>query len=173
VQHDRIAIFAPASQEAAMQPGSLLPFIHDAARHVEHMLGCAGAGQLDCVRSTAARDLRALLARKPTPHSAARAAAELLCIADYLECTCGEAPREALNATRDDRAMPLENDARALDELCVPLTQDDVARALDHLKQMVERHGIDLVQSLALEMKCERLRGVMRRAGTVAHALHA
>lgn len=154
-----------------MQHGSVLPFIHDAARHVERIIGCAGPHQFDTVRTLAAQELRTLQLVRPTPHAAAVAAAELLYLAEHLDIDSGSLPFCCSDAGATPNADPLKEDARRLAELRVALTRDDLTEILDHLDEAVSRHGIDLVQSLALEMKCERLRNVMRRSATVEHGL--
>jgi hypothetical protein len=139
--------------------GSLLPFLHEASRHLERTLEDAPV-DLEHVRLAAARDL-AELARAEharAPH-AARVAAELLYLAEALERRSGCAPREATECAGDARA-----DAETLCALSHPLSQDDVALALAHLKALAESRGIDLVQALAVTLKCERVRGVMRHA---------
>lgn len=142
--------------------GSLLPFIHDASRHIERTLA-VDTPDLARVRLVAGRDLAALaVAPNPPPPSAARVAAELLYLAERLEIESGESPHEELPA--DAPAGAADDDVRALSALSHHLTQNDVTRALSHLKRIAAERGVDLVQALALAMKCERVRRVMREA---------
>ena len=160
-----------------MQQGSLLPFIRDAERHVQALLGKTGADLIAAARAIVSHDL-AMLAYgyrpKVTMHCAAITAAELLCLAAQLERSGGGPPQEArplghaLMPAAADRRQPssaqaLERDANALGALLKTLTQADVARALADFRQAATERGIDLVMSLALELKGERVRDVARR----------
>lgn len=140
--------------------GSLLPYLHEASRHLERTLEDVPVN-LELVRLAAARDLAALARAEHAraPH-AARVAAELLFLAEALERSSGCAPLESAECPGDT-----ETDARALCALSKPLSQADVGQALAHLKDLAEARGIDLVQALAVAIKCERLRGVMRKVG--------
>jgi hypothetical protein len=51
------------------------------------------------------------------------------------------------------------------------LTQEDIARTLADFRQAASERGIDLVISLALELKGERVRDVARRHRAVDSAL--
>lgn len=143
--------------------GALLPYLHEASRHLERTLEDAPV-DLERVRLAAARDLaelaRAEHARAPR---AARVAAELLYLAEALERRSGCAPQETAQCPGDAEA-----DARTLCAVSEPLRQEDVTHALAHLKALAEERGIDLVQALAVAIKCERLRGVMRTASRTA-----
>jgi len=147
-----------------MPQGSLLPFLHDAARYVETIIGKPCDDLIKTVRAMASYDF-AMLAYgyhpKLSMHSVAMTAAELLCIAEHIERDGGGPPHEpeALPPVCDVKA--LESDAGVLGTLIKKLTQDDVARALAHFQQAVQHHGIDLVMSLALEMKNARTQRVM------------
>lgn len=153
-----------------MQQGSLLPFIHDAARHVQSIVRLPCDELINTVRAMASYDF-AMLAYgyhpKLSMHSAAMTAAELLCIAEHLERSGGGPPLEpdALPPICDINA--LESDAGMLGSLINTLTQSEVALALTHFQQAARHYGIDLVVSLALEMKNERTRRTMIEAGTV------
>lgn len=157
-----------------MPQGSLLPFLHDAARHVESIIRTPCDDLIKTVRAMASYDF-AMLAYgyhpKLSMHSIAMTAAELLCIAEHLERDGGGPPHEpeALPPICDAKA--LESEAGVLGSLIKKLTQDDVARALAHFRQAVQHHGIDLGMSLALEMKNARTQRVMIDSRRV-EALH-
>ena len=152
------------SKVAVMLQGSLFPYLRDAVSHVEVMLGASGEALVALARSHLARDLAVLgsVSIRPSRRLVANVAAELLCLTEYLTHRRGALPAENVPDSGD--AGSLDDDARRLGALRVPLTQDDLARALRHLKLLVDSHGIDLVQSLALEMKSERLRQVAWQA---------
>jgi hypothetical protein len=164
--------------EIAMQQGSLLPFIHDAERYVQDCLGKTGADLIAAARTIVSYDL-AMLAFGFRPrlsmHCAAMTAAELLCLSAQLERGGGGPPQEpAASAAqplspgqsvpqRSPGAQALEQDADALGALSKSLTQEEVARALADFRQAARERGIDLVVSLALELKGERVKDVARR----------
>ena len=169
------------------QQGSLLPFIRDAERYVENFLGKTGDDLVAAARAIVSYDL-AMLAYgfrpKVSMHCAAMTAAELLCLAAQLERAGGGPPQEpatshayadaATGAHRPGTAhslcaRALEKDADALGALLKQLTQADIARALADFRQAATERGIDLVMSLALELKGVRLKEVARRH----HALNA
>jgi hypothetical protein len=158
-----------------MQQGSLLPFIRDAERHVAAFLGKTGDDLIGAARAIVSYDL-AMLAYgyrpRVTMHCAAMTAAELLCLAAQLERAGGGPPQEPASLPRRGgparqqgvaSARDLEQDANALGALLKTLTQEDVARALADFCQAATERGIDLVMSLALELKGERIRDVARR----------
>ena len=165
--------------------GSLLPFIRDAERYVENFLGKTGDDLVAAARAIVSYDL-AMLAYgfrpKVSMHCAAMTAAELLCLAAQLERAGGGPPQEPetrpshadISAYRPGTAQTLcaralEKDADALGALQGQLTQADIARALADFRQAATERGIDLVMSLALELKGVRLKEVARRH----HALNA
>jgi hypothetical protein len=167
------------------QQGSLLPFIRDAERYVENFLGKTGDDLVAAARAIVSYDL-AMLAYGFRPrvsmHCAAMTAAELLCLAAQLERAGGGPPQEPdtrpahdhAGARRRDAApavcaRALEKDADALGALLRQLTQADIAQALAHFRQAATERGIDLVMSLALELKGVRLKEVAQRN----HALSA
>lgn len=172
-----------------MQQGSLLPFLHDAERHVQAFLGPGAVDLMAAARATVSYDL-AMLAYgfRPTlsMHCAAMTAAELLYLAAQLERNGGGPPCESVahysstntglvraaahRCAADSKGAPLEasrkaleKDADALGAQLHQLTQDDIARALADFRQAATDRGIDLVMSLALELKGERLQEVARR----------
>jgi len=154
-----------------MQQGSLLPFIHEAEHYIEEFLGKRGDELMAAARAIVSYDL-AMLAYGCRPklnmHCAAMTAAELLCMAARLE-RCGAGPAcetdpPAQPASRRD----LEHDADALGATLRQLTQEDITRALAHFRQAAADRGVDLVTSLALELKGVRIRAVARRHEALA-----
>jgi len=169
--------------------GSLLPFIRDAEQYVENALGKTGDDLVAAARAIVSYDL-AMLAYGFRPrvsmHCAAMTAAELLCLAAQLERAGGGPPQEhehqgearptqadsgarRTETARGVCARALEKDADALGALLKTLTQADIAHALAHFRQAATERGIDLVMSLALELKGVRLKQVAQRH----HALNA
>jgi len=167
--------------------GSLLPFIRDAEQYVENALGKTGDDLVAAARAIVSYDL-AMLAYGFRPrvsmHCAAMTAAELLCLAAQLERRGGGPPQEheiEIHPAQADGgarqsgaaltvcARALEKDADALGALLKTLTQADIAHALAHFRQAATERGIDLVMSLALELKGVRLKQVAQRH----HALNA
>jgi hypothetical protein len=175
-----------------MQQGSLLPFLRDAERHVEAYFGQDVGDLMAAARATASYDL-AMLAYgfRPTlsMHCAAMTAAELLYLAAQLERKGGGPPCESVAhcssnpnpglmraAARQCEAVTLkasrkalEKDADALGAPLHELTQDDVGHALADFRQAATDRGVDVVMSLALELKGERMQEGSRRH----HALGA
>jgi len=161
--------------------GSLLPFIRDAEQYVENALGKTGDDLVAAARAIVSYDL-AMLAYGFRPrvsmHCAAMTAAELLCLAAQLERRGGGPPQEheiEIHPAQADGgarqsgaaltvcARALEKDADALGALLKTLTQADIAHALAHFRQAATERGIDLVMSLALELKGVRLKQVAQR----------
>ena len=143
-----------------MPQGSLLPYLRDANRHAEDLLGAHGEDLFGAARIRAARELASLAApeaRAPTAQAIADLTAELLSLSFHLEHANREMPSETAE-TPASLAAALGADAAAIGSLQTPLHQDDIARALDHVKQLVDCHGMDLVQTLAVHMKCSRLK---------------
>ncbi len=138
-----------------MRQGSLLPYIHDAARHVEAVVGGCATDLIQTVRAMASYDF-AMLAygyhATVSMHSAAMTAAELLCLAEHLE-RAGGGPPEEIDAPVPCHSGLLEHDAGVLGTAIRKLTQREIAEALAHFRQAVEQRGLDLTASLALEMK--------------------
>jgi hypothetical protein len=142
-----------------MRQGSLLPYIHDAARHVEAVVGGCATDLIQTVRAMASYDF-AMLAygyhATVSMHSAAMTAAELLCLAEHLE-RAGGGPPEEIDAPVPCNSGLLEHDAGVLGAAIRKLTQREIAEALAHFRQAVEQRGLDLTASLALEMKAARI----------------
>ena len=143
-----------------MPQGSLLPYLRDASLHAGSLLGAEGEDLFDAARLRAARELTHLAAPEahaPAPEAIADLTAELLCLSFHLEHAHKEAPQESADAP-SSLAAALAADAGTIGALHTPLHQDDIARTLSHVRQLVDSHGLDLVQTLAVHMKCSRLK---------------
>lgn len=143
-----------------MPQGSLLPYLRDANRHAEDLLGAQGEDLFAAARLRAARELTRLAAPEshaPSPQALADLTAELLCLSFHLEETQSEPARESTDLPASLTAA-LTIDAGTIGALHAPLHQDDIARTLAHVRRLVEGHGMDLVQTLAVHMKCSRLK---------------
>jgi len=154
-----------------MQQGSLLPYLHEAERYVEQVLGKHGDELTALARAIVSYDM-AMLAYDCRPkvsmHCVAMTAAELLCLAARLEREGGGPAQEVDPPAAPASRRELERDADALGALLKQLTQADVARALAHFRQAAAARGIDVVASLALELKGERVKALARHHDALA-----